>query len=126
MREPGNNQAVDRRLSALFAGADPSPKDGHEFATRVMKRIRRRERIRWLLLGGSIFVAALLAGPAISEFSGSWAGVDFSMLDGFRTAINEVMAPAGEFLRSAVRSMTFLAAATLAAAIVPLLRWLED
>ena len=126
MHEPDNKRAIDREMAALFAAAD-APTEAHaQFVKGVLRRIRWREQVRWLILGSSVLIAIVLAAPILWEFNNFWAGIDLSAIEELRAQLNQIAASATAFVRSAVRSVTFLAAATLAVVIVPLLRWLAD
>ena len=126
MKKTDKQRAADRKLAALFAATSAPPERDAPFVESVLGRIRRRERIRWLILGGCGLIAAVFAIPALWELGATVSSVDMSMLDELSVWLYQAPAIAADFLRSATRSVTFWVAATLAITIVPLLRWLAD
>ena len=126
MHGSDNEQARDHELAVLFAETVAASEQDAQFVRGVMKRIRRQERIRWLVLGGCGLIAAILATPALWEISAAIGGIDMSVMDALPAWLGETTDLAADYLRTAVRSITFLAAATLAIVILPLLRWLAD
>ena len=126
MNEADKHGTADGKLAALFAAADVPPEQDAAFVETVMNRIRRRERIRWLILGAGALIAAIIAIPAFSELGNAFGGIDLSALGEYREWFYQSPHVAADFLRSATRSIIFWAAATLAITIVPLVRWLAD
>ena len=126
MKKADKQRAADRKLAALFAATSAPPERYALFVESVLGRIRRRERLRWLILGGCGLIAAVFAIPALWELGVTASSTYISTLEGLRVWLDQAPAIAADFLRSAVRSVTFWAAATLAITIVPLLRWLAD
>ena len=122
-----NEPAMDEKLKALFAAAgDPEDTDAPQFLRGVMKRIHRRERLRWLILGASVVAGSFLAMPALLEFSAAFGTIDFNAAEAIRGALNELAASASAYARSAAGLATLATAAVLAVVVVPLLRWLAD
>lgn len=126
MGNPDTGRAIDREMAVLFAGAEAAPDSDEQFVAGVLKQIRRRERIRWWVLGGCALVASAIALPALWELLAAWNGANANLLDGLGGRLDQAGAQITEYLRAAVRSITFLTAAALAITIVPLLRWLAD
>lgn len=126
MHDPDPNGDIDREMAALFNRPDAPPESDEQFVAGVITRIRRRERMRWWILGGSALIASVFGLPAIWELLASWNGVDPNLLDGLSGRLDQAVALTNEFLSTAVRSVTFLTGAALAITIVPLLRWLAD
>ena len=126
MHKPENKQANDRELAALFAATETPPESDEQFVAGVMSQIRRRERMRWWVLGGSALLASVFGLPAFWELLAAWNGVDMSALYGLGGRLDQGFALIADFLSAAVRSITFLTAAVLAVTILPLLRWLAD
>ena len=126
MRKPENEPANDRGLAALFAAAEAPPESDEQFVAGVMSQIRRRERMRWYVLGGSALLASVFGLPAAWELLSAWNGVDASVLYGLGGQLDQAGTLIADFLNTAVRSITFLTAAVLAITILPLLRWLAD
>lgn len=126
MHDPDPNGDIDREMAALFNRSDAPPESDEQFVAGVITRIRRRERMRWWVLGGSALIASVFGLPAFWELLSAWNGVDPNLLDGLSGRLDQAVALTGEFLSTAVRSITFLTAAALAITIVPLLRWLAD
>ena len=126
MHDPDPNGDIDREMAALFNRSDAPPEADDQFVAGVITRIRRRERMRWWVLGGSALIASVFGLPAFWELLSAWNGVDPNLLDGLSGRLDQAVALTGEFLSTAVRSITFLTAAALAITIVPLLRWLAD
>ena len=126
MHEPDSKRAIDREMAALFSSTNVPPDTNDQFVTGVMKRIRRRERMRRVVLAGSALIAAAIAIPVLWDFGTVWGGIDLSVLDSLRTWLNQLAAYTDDFFRSTARSVTFLTAAIVAVAVVPLLRWLAD
>ena len=126
MHDPDPNGDIDREMAALFNRSDAPPESDEQFVAGVITRIRRRERMRWWVLGGSALIASVFGLPAIWELLASWNGVDPNLLDGLSGRLDQAVALTNEFLSTAVRSVTFLTGAALAITIVPLLRWLAD
>ena len=126
MHGSDNEQARDHELAVLFAETVAASEQDAQFVRGVMKRIRRQERIRWLVLGGCGLIAAILAAPALWKIGAAIGGIDMSVMDALPAWLGEATDLAADYLRSAVRSITFLAAATLTIVILPLLRWLAD
>lgn len=126
MHDPDPNGDIDREMAALFNRSDAPPESDEQFVAGVITRIRRRERMRWWVLGGSALIASVFGLPAIWELLAAWNGVDPNLLDGLSGRLDQAVALTGEFLSTAVRSVTFLTGAALAATIFPLLRWLAD
>ena len=126
MHDPDPNGDIDREMAALFNKSDAPPESDEQFVAGVITRIRRRERMRWWVLGGSALIASVFGLPAIWELLASWNGVDPSVLDGLSGRLDQAVSLTGDFLSTAVRSVTFLTGAALAITIVPLLRWLAD
>lgn len=126
MHDPDPNEGIDREMAALFNKSDAPPESDEQFVAGVITRIRRRERMRWWVLGGSALIASAFGLPAIWELLASWTGVAPSVLDGLNGRLDQAVSLTGDFLSTAVRSVTFLTGAALAITIVPLLRWLAD
>lgn len=126
MHDPDPNGDIDREMAALFNRSDAPPESDEQFVAGVITRIRRRERMRWWILGGSALIASVFGLPAFWELLVAWNGVAPSVLDGLSAQLNQAVSLTIEFLSTAVRSITFLTAAALAATIFPLLRWLAD
>ena len=126
MHDPDPNGDIDREMAALFNRSAASPESDEQFVAGVITRIRRRERMRWWVLGGSALIASVFGLPAFWELLSAWNGVDPNLLDGLSGRLDQAVALTGEFLSTAVRSITFLTGAALAATIFPLLRWLAD
>ncbi|MEO0998248.1 MAG: hypothetical protein AAFX58_12090 [Pseudomonadota bacterium] len=59
MNEQGRDD-LERRLTALFDADKPQP-PAADFSTRVVERVRRRERLRRWLLGSGVVVGAAAA-----------------------------------------------------------------
>ena len=76
MHKPENKQANDRELAALFAATETPPESDEQFVAGVMSQIRRRERMRWWVLGGSALLASVFGLPAAWELLSAWNGVD--------------------------------------------------
>ena len=127
MREPENEQANKRELAALFAAAEAAPPESDpRFVAAVIRRIRRRERMRLWVLGGSALIASVFGLPALWELLAAWNGLDPNLLDELNVRLYQGLSAITDLLRAAGRSITFLTAAALAITIVPLLRWLAD
>lgn len=126
MHDPDPNGDIDREMAALFNRSDAPPESDEQFVAGVITRIRRRERMRWWVLGGSALIASVFGLPAFWELLASWNGVDPNLLDGLTGRLDQAVALTTDFLSTAVRSITFLTGAALAITIVPLLRWLAD
>jgi len=133
MRKPDNEPMNDRDLAALFAAAEAPPEPDLRFVARVIAQIRRRERMRLWMLGGSAALALIFALPAfwelssaLAELAAGWSSVDASALDGIGGWLDQSTALIADLLGKAARSITFLTTAALAATILPLLRWLAD
>lgn len=126
MHDPDTNRDIDREIAALFSAADAPPESDEQFVAGVITRIRRRERMRWWVVGGSALIASVFGLPAIWELLTAWNGVAPSLLDGLSGRLDQAISLTGDFLSTAVRSVTFLTGAALAITIVPLLRWLAD
>ncbi|MYH33387.1 MAG: hypothetical protein F4013_03110 [Gammaproteobacteria bacterium] len=126
MNEPETGREIDREMAALFSAAETPPESDEQFVAGVMKQIHRRERMRWWVLGGSALVACVFALPALWELLTAWSGVAPNLLDGLGGRVDQAVSLTGDFLNTAVRSITFLTGAALAVAIFPLLRWLAD
>ena len=126
MHDPDPNGDIDREMAALFNRSDAPPESDEQFVAGVITRIRRRERMRWWVLGGSALIASVFGLPAIWELLASWNGVDPSVLNSLSAQLKHAVSLTGDFLSTAVRSVTFLTGAALAITIVPLLRWLAD
>lgn len=129
MRKPDPSKDIGREMAALFAAAEAPPDSDRQFAAEVITRIRRRERMRWWILGGSALLASVTGLPAVWELLAAWTGVAPSLLDGvdgLSSRLDQAASLGADFLVAAMRSITFLAAAALAVTIFPLLRWLAD
>lgn len=137
MHKPDASRDIGREMAALFAAAGAPPDSDQQFAAAVITRIRRRERIRWWILGGSALLACVIGLPAVWELLTAWNGVAPNLLDGVAPSLmdgvaglsrrlNQAAALAADSLSAATRSITFLTAAALPATIFPLLRWLAD
>ena len=126
MNEPESGREIDREMAALFSTAELTPESDEQFVAGVMKQIHRRERMRWWVLGGSALIASVFALPALWELITAWNGVDPDLLEGLGGRLDQAVSRTGDFLNTAVRSITFLTGAALAVAIFPLLRWLAD
>ena len=126
MKKVDKQRAADRKLAALFAATGTPPERDALFVESVHTRIRRRERLRWLILGGCGLIAAVFAISSLWELGATASSTYISTLEELRVWLDQAPAIAADFLRSAARSVTFWAAATLAITIVPLLRWLAD
>ncbi len=126
MQDPDAKRDIDRAMAALFAGAEAPPEADDQFVSGVISRIRRRERMRWWVLGGAALIASAIALPAVWELLTAWGGAEVNLLADLNSRLVQSGAQITEFLRTAARSVTFLTAAVLAVAIVPLLRWLAD
>lgn len=122
-----NEPAMDEKLKALFAAAgDPEDADAPQFLRGVMKRIHRRERLRWLILGASVVAGSFLAMPALLDLSSAFGSIDFNAAEAIRGALNELAASASAYARSATGLVTLATTAILAVVVVPLLCWLAD
>lgn len=126
MHDPDPNGDIDREMAALFDRSDAPPESDEQFVAGVITRIRRRERMRWWVLGGSALIASVFGLPAIWELLTAWNAVAPGLLDSLSAQLNQAVSLTGDFLSTAVRSVTFLTGAALAVTIVPLLRWLAD
>ena len=126
MQNPDTGRDIDREMAALFAKSNALPETDARFVAGVIARIRRRERMRWGVLGGAGLIASLLGLPAAWELLAAWNGVDPSLLDGLGGRVDQAVALAADLLSAAARSITFLTVAALGVTIVPLLRWLAD
>lgn len=126
MHDPDPNGDIDREMAALFNKSDAPPESDEQFVAGVITRIRRRERMRWWVLGGSALIASVFGLPAFWELLAAWNGVDPSVLNSLSAQLKHAVSLTGDFLSTAVRSVTFLTGAALAVTIVPLLRWLAD
>lgn len=126
MQDPDTNRDIDREMAALFARSDAPPETDEQFVAGVITQIRRRERMRWWVLGGAGLIACAVGLPAYWELLAAWNGVDPNLLDGLGGRVDQAVSLTGEFLSAAVRSITVLTGAVLAATIFPLLRWLAD
>ena len=126
MHDPDPDRDIDRKMAALFNRSAAPPESDDQFVAGVITRIRRRERMRWWILGSSALIASVFGLPAIWELLVTWNGVAPSLLDSLSAQLNQAVSLTTEFLSTAVRSITFLTAAALAAIIFPLLRWLAD
>ena len=133
MHETENKRTGGRDLAALFAAAATPPESDPQFVAGVIGQIHRRKRMRLWVLGGSAVLALIFALPAFWELSSAltewvagWNSMDGSVLASFGSGLDQAVILAADFLGKAVRSVTFLTAAILAAAIFPLLRWLAD
>ncbi|MXW72743.1 MAG: hypothetical protein F4002_00950 [Chromatiales bacterium] len=123
MNEPDAGREIDREIAALFSAAETTPESDEQFVAGVITRIRRRERMRWWVLGSAGLIACVVGLPAYWELLAAWNGVDPNLLDG---RMDQAVTLTGDFLGTAVRSITFLTGAALAVTIFPLLRWLAD
>ena len=126
MNEPDTGREIDREMAALFSAAETPPESDEQFVAGVMRQIHRRERMRWWVLGGSGLIACVLGLPALWELLAAWSGAAPNLLDGLGGRVDQAVTLTGDFLSTAVRSITFLTGAALAITIVPLLRWLAD
>lgn len=126
MHDPDPDRDIDREMAALFDRSDAPPESDEQFVAGVITRIRRRERMRWWVLGGSALIASVFGLPAIWELLTAWNAVAPGLLDSLSAQLNQAVSLTGDFLSTAVRSVTFLTGAALAVTIVPLLRWLAD
>lgn len=126
MQDPDTNRDIDREMAALFAAAEAPPDSDERFVARVITRIRRRERMRFWVLGGSALIACVFGLPAFWELLAAWNSAAPSLLDGLSGRLDQAVSLTGGFLSTAARSIIFLTAAVLMATIFPLLRWLED
>ena len=126
MQDPDTNRDIDREMAALFAAAEAPPDSDERFVARVITRIRRRERMRFWVLGGSALIACVFGLPAFWELLSAWNSAAPSLLDGLSGRLDQAVSLIGGFLSTAARSIIFLTAAVLMATIFPLLRWLED
>ena len=126
MNEPDTGREIDREMAALFSAAETPPESDEQFVAGVMRQIHRRERMRWWVLGGSALIACVLGLPALWELLAAWSNLAPSLLDGLGGRVDQAVTLTGDFLSTAVRSITFLTGAALAVTIFPLLRWLAD
>ena len=126
MNEPDTGREIDREMAALFSVAESPPESDEQFVAGVMRQIHRRERMRWWVLGGSALIACVLGLPALWELLAAWSNLAPSLLDGLGGRVDQAVTLTGDFLSTAVRSITFLTGAALAVTIFPLLRWLAD
>ena len=126
MNEPDTGREIDRKMAALFSAAETPPESDEQFVAGVMTQIRRRERMRWWVLGGAALMACVFGLPALWELLAAWGGVAPNLLDGLGGRMDQAVSLSGDLLNTAVRSITFLTGAALAVTIVPLLRWLAD
>ena len=126
MNEPDTGREIDREMAALFSAAETLPESDEQFVAGVMRQIHRRERMRWWVLGGSALIACVLGLPALWELLAAWSNLAPSLLDGLGGRVDQAVTLTGDFLSTAVRSITFLTGAALAVTIFPLLRWLAD
>ena len=126
MNEPDTGREIDREMAALFSAAETPPESDEQFVAGVMRQIHRRERMRWWVLGGSALIACVLGLPALWELLAAWSGAAPNLLDGLGGRVDQAVTLTGDFLSTAVRSITFLTGAALAVTIFPLLRWLAD
>lgn len=126
MHEPENEQAIDREMTALFAAAVDPPERDALFVVGVMKRIRRREQLRSLALGGSALLAAWIAVPVVGVLEASLGSADFGVIESIRSIVDQLAASRSALFQSLEQYAVFLAAAALAAIAVPVLGLLED
>ena len=126
MHGPENTTPNERELTALFAAADAPLEDEARFVAGVMKLIRRRERIRWLVLGGSIPIATMVATFIVRDLDAVLSGVGVTAMDGFVGTLDRLAIFTATVLQPPDHSATFLAVAVLGITVVTLFRWLED
>lgn len=126
MHEPENEQAIDRRMAALFAAAGDPPDRDARFVAGVMKRVRRREQLRSLALGGFALLATLVAAPLFGVLEASLGGAEFGVIESIRSIADQMAASRSALIQSLEQYAVFLAAAALAAIAVPVLGLLED
>jgi len=126
MQDPDAKRDIDREMAALFAGAEAPPEADDQFVAGVISRIRRRERMRWWVLGGAALIASVIALPAVWELLTAWGAAEVNLLADLNNLLVQAGAQITAFMRTAVRSVTFLTATALAITIIPLLRWLAD
>ena len=126
MPDPDTGREIDREMAALFSAAETPPESDEQFVAGVMRQIHRRERMRWWVLSGSALIACVFGLPALWELLVAWSGVAPDLLDGLGGRVDQAVSLTGDWLSTAVRSITFLTAAALAITIFPLLRWLAD
>lgn len=125
MNEPDTGREIDREMAALFSAAE-TPESDEQFVAGVMRQIHRRERMRWWVLGGSALIACVFGLPALWELLAAWSGAAPNLLDGLGGRMDQAVSLTGDFLGTAVQSITFVTGAALAVTIFPLLRWLAD
>ncbi|MYA31743.1 MAG: hypothetical protein F4Y31_10980 [Gammaproteobacteria bacterium] len=126
MNEPDTGREIDREMAALFSAAETPPESDEQFVAGVMGQIRRRERMRWWVLGSAALIACVFGLPALWELLAAWSGAAPNLLDGLGGRVDQAVTLTGDLLNTAVRSITFLTGAALALIIFPLLRWLAD
>ena len=126
MHEPENEQAIDRRMAALFAAAGGPPERDARFVADVIKRVRRREQLRSLALGGITLLATLVAVPLFGVLEASVGGAEFGVIESIRSIADQLAASRSALLQSLEQYAVFLAAAALTAVAAPLLGLLED
>ena len=126
MHKPENERANDRELAALFAAAGDPPAEDTRFVGEVMKRIRRREQLRWLVLTGSAVLAAIATVPVFGALEAAWGGAELGLIGNFQPIVVQLTESLSTFVQTMGRYTTFLAAAALAAVAVRLFGLLED
>ncbi len=129
MQDTDANRDIERQMAMLFAAAETPPEADEQFVAGVLGQIRRRQRLRWMVLGGSALAAsvfALFTLPALWELLASWNGASLNVVEILNDRLNQAAVLATGFLGAAIRSVTTLTAVALAITILPLLRWLAD
>ena len=126
MHKPENERSVDRELAALFAAAGDPPAEDTRFVGEVMKRIRRREQLRWLVLAGSAVLAAIATVPVFGALEAAWGSAELGLIGNLRPIVDQLTESLSTFVQTIGRYGTFLAAAASAAIAVRLFGLLED
>ena len=110
----------------MFAAAGDPPAEDTRFVGEIMKRIRRREQLRWLVLAGSAVVAAIATVPVFGALEAAWGGAEVGLIGNFQPIVVQLTESLSTFVQTMGRYTTFLAAAALAAVAVRLFGLLED
>lgn len=113
-------------MAALFAAAGDPPDRDARFVAGVMKRVRRREQLRSLALGGIALLATLVAAPLFGVIEASLGGAEFGVIETIRSVAGQMAESRSAVFQSLEQSTAWLAAAALAISAVPLLGLLED
>lgn len=116
----------DQWLIDVFTAAHARPVNATEFVDEVMKRIQRRARVRFSILGAGGLAACFIAVFAAREVGAKLGGYALGVAEYLDETLGQLAAVGTMSLEFGASALPVLVAFASIIAALPLLRWLAD